>query len=87
MSDTRTAASLKARTDEMVLTVRTLVETMKLRQWAVEQAREALKSTAFPNEGVAINAHMRLTERIHEFVLQPALDSVKAIEAVGDAAT
>ena len=82
MSDPRTGAQIQAHLNQMLKTVAELAEAMKLRQWAVKEAREALHSTSFPSASDAIAAHVDLSERLHAFALQPALEAVAAIESV-----
>lgn len=78
MSDTRTGAQINAHLNDMLKTVATLAEAMKLRQLAVEQARLLV---SVPGSTYTADNFMEFVERIHRFLQQPALDAIAQIEA------
>lgn len=82
MSDTRTAADLARRTQEMVRTVETLLEKMELRKWAVRRTIEAMKESQFASTADFISCHVEMAEKFHAFVSKPALEAVEVIESV-----
>lgn len=69
MSD---AAEIKRRMDELQKTIVALTEAMKLRQWCVERAIEALAKGSGGHVSV-----VTLSAQIHGFIYEPAAQAIE----------